>query len=239
MESIKVYNIASAQGFLSSRNNTNTKLLIHAGEADTTAGTDIIDSSASAHTITAAGDAQVDTDQAKFGTGSVLFDGTGDYLTIPDHADFDLSGGIFTIDFWVRTTIGTIQTIYCQYTDASNRMVVGINALGAVYAQVVTGGSATVTLQSDTGAIVNSKWSHVAVVENGNSWYLSAGGVLVDSGTDTDRALNYTSSVYIGTYYNGATYSSPFAGHLDEIRVVNGEAMFPTGVFTPPLFQYV
>ena len=37
----------------------------------------------------------------KFGTASGLFNGTGDYLTIPNHADFNLNGD-FTIDFWVR-----------------------------------------------------------------------------------------------------------------------------------------
>ena len=46
-----------------------------------------------AKTIIANGNAQVDTAQAKFGTGSFLTDGVGDSLSTPDHADFDFGKG--------------------------------------------------------------------------------------------------------------------------------------------------
>ena len=61
-----------------------TKLLIHADQPNGTAGTNIIDS-ATGKTITAVADAKVDTTQYKIGyadrPGSILFDGTGDYLS--------------------------------------------------------------------------------------------------------------------------------------------------------------
>jgi hypothetical protein len=41
------------------------------------------------HTVTANGNAQIDTAQFTFGASSGLFDGNGDFLTAPDHADWD------------------------------------------------------------------------------------------------------------------------------------------------------
>src|SRR5262249_33755527 len=44
----------------------------------------------SAHIWTAGGNAQIDTADFKFGGASGLFDGSGDYVTTPAHADFQL-----------------------------------------------------------------------------------------------------------------------------------------------------
>ncbi|HPC33867.1 MAG TPA: hypothetical protein PL061_13005, partial [Syntrophales bacterium] len=48
------------------------------------------------------GNAQIDTAQKPFGTGSLLLDGSGDYIGTVDSPDFDFGTGDFTIDFWVR-----------------------------------------------------------------------------------------------------------------------------------------
>ncbi|MDA3833419.1 MAG: hypothetical protein PF495_08480, partial [Spirochaetales bacterium] len=58
-----------------------TVLMLHCEGDD--GGTVFTDSSDSAHTVTAVGDANTDLSQAKFGVSSGVFDGTGDYLTIP------------------------------------------------------------------------------------------------------------------------------------------------------------
>ena len=76
------------------------KLLIHSDTTDTS--TTFTDSSRlGIHTITASGDAQHKTAQKQFGATSMYFDGTGDYLTIPDHTDWDLGTGDFTIECWI------------------------------------------------------------------------------------------------------------------------------------------
>ena len=85
------------------------------------------------HTVTAVGNAQIDTAQYKFGGASGLFDGTGDYLTIPDHADFNFGAGDFTIDFWVRfNAINTAQAFISQTEDANNQWVFRIDATNTV-----------------------------------------------------------------------------------------------------------
>ena len=78
----------------------NTLLLLHCNGADTS--TTFIDSSRSHKTVTPNGNSQIDTAQSKFGGASSLFDGTGDYLSVPDSEDWNFGTGSFTFDFWVR-----------------------------------------------------------------------------------------------------------------------------------------
>ena len=77
-----------------------TKLLIH---SDTSSGsTTFTDSSNSARTITANGDVVHSANASKFGSTSMYFDGSGDYLSVPDSNDWDFGSGDFTIDFWIK-----------------------------------------------------------------------------------------------------------------------------------------
>jgi hypothetical protein len=48
-------------------------------------------------------DAQMDTTVKKYGTGSMEFDGTGDYLLMKGGESFAFGTGDFTIEFWVNT----------------------------------------------------------------------------------------------------------------------------------------
>ena len=56
------------------------------------------------HVWTAAGNAQIDTAIKKYGTGAGLFDGSGDYFSTPDHADFTVGSSDFTVDCWFNCT---------------------------------------------------------------------------------------------------------------------------------------
>jgi hypothetical protein len=66
-----------------------TKSLLHF-DGDN-ASTTFLDESGK--TWTRYGDAQISTAQNKFGPSSGLFDGTGDYITTPQNADFDFGDG--------------------------------------------------------------------------------------------------------------------------------------------------
>ena len=54
-------------------------------------------------TVTANGNAQINTAQSKFGGSSAYFDGTGDYLSLGASVptDLQIGGGGFTIEFWL------------------------------------------------------------------------------------------------------------------------------------------
>ena len=68
--------------------------------------------------MTAVNQAQIDTAQSKFGGASGLFDGTGDYLSSADSADWAFGSGDFTIDFWLRFATVTAQAAFLSQMDA-------------------------------------------------------------------------------------------------------------------------
>ena len=76
-------------------NISNVVLLLH-GDG-TNGSTTITDNSPGARTVTAHGNAQISTARKKFRTGSILFDGTGDYLSVPVDSGLELRAGAFTI----------------------------------------------------------------------------------------------------------------------------------------------
>src|SRR3990167_10480500 len=75
---------------------------------------------ASAHVITANGDAQIDTAQSKFGGASGLFDGTGDTLTIPDSDDFNFGAGDFTVEWFARFVLSPGDSCTCGVFEQRN-----------------------------------------------------------------------------------------------------------------------
>ncbi len=76
--------------------------------------TSFIDRSASPRTVTANGNAQVDTALSKFGTRSLLLDGTGDFLSTNDTPDFNIGTGNFTVEGQFRTqAVTAAQAMIC------------------------------------------------------------------------------------------------------------------------------
>jgi hypothetical protein len=217
---------------------SDTKLYLRMNGTD--ASQTFTDESTSGHTVTANGHAQIDTADKKFGTGAGLFDGTGDFLTVSDHADFDLTGGIWTIDCWIKTTaIGSVQGIFSQKTGVNDYIEGYIGAQGQVLLQIyedVAGvPSNVVNIVSATGLITADTWYHIEFVENGNSWYIFIDGVSVATGTDTGRAANYTGDFTIAA---DSTTTNEFNGWIDEFRLSKGVARH-TANFTPPTLEYI
>ncbi len=228
-------NSSDELSFLVSSGNADTKLLLHCDGPD--GSTTFTDSSTASRTITASGNAQLDTAQIKFGTASGLFDGTGDFLSTADSDDFDFSGGIWTVDGWFRTvSLAATQALFGQRTDSDTYIYAAINTNGSVELFVVASGVAVVDVATAAGVISTNTTYHIAFVENGDSWYIFVNGVDVTStgGTDTSRAGNYTGAFYVGQD-SGATYF--FNGWIDEFRVVKGTAVW-TANFTPSVVAY-
>lgn len=78
-------------------------LLLHGNGAN--GSTTIVDSSSYARTVTAVGNAQVSTDIASmFAGASIKVDGTGDYLTMPDAAEFNFGAGAVAWEAFIYLT---------------------------------------------------------------------------------------------------------------------------------------
>lgn len=208
---------------------SNTVLLLHCNGTDgSTTFTDEI-----GKTVTAAGDAQIDTAQKKFGTGSALFDGTGDYLSVTDSEAWDFGTGDFTIDMWVRaarwsknssTLVGNSwgTSAHPRYWRFS------IESAGIRFRYVDTISGINVTVIG-TATISLNTWYHVAVVRNGNDFKVFVNGTGVGEETST---LSITSDDKILIGHLPVLYSDPLDGWIDELRISKGVARWVED-FTP------
>ncbi len=214
---------------------TFTKLMLHCDGSDTsTTFTDEI----GVHTVTAAGNAQLDTDQKKFGTASGLLDGTGDYLTIPDSSDWNFGTGDFTIDLWVRfnSTSGT-QVLFSQAT-ASDEYT-RITSTGSLLRFVVLSSGATeiINFTNAWTPSINT-WYHIAAVRNGSTWMTFIGGVKqATTGTSSTAYPDYSRTIVIGAIDDGTDITHFVNGWIDEFRISKGIARW-TADFTPPTSAY-
>lgn len=218
-----------------------TVLLIHAGEADGTAGTDIIDSSATPHTLTAVADAQVDTAQYKFGTGSLKFDGTGDYITIPDHADWNFGTGDFTIDTHIRLVDDSVTNGLCgQYTDTDNYWLFYYNNNKKISFAARASGVQVAMYDTGVTSLAENTWHHIELDRSGTNVYIFINGVPQTLTVTTPIASNAMPDLggvlYVGAHRWEATITGMY-GWMDEFRISKGIARH-TATFAPPSVAY-
>lgn len=185
------------------------------------------------HTFTAAGNAQISTAQSQFGGASGLFDGTGDYISASDSADWYWDAD-FTIEAWLYPTNLSPAAAYAvisQSSGADNEVTIAINTSGQLYIRRETGGASS-QLASTTALTLNT-WQHVAIVRSGSTVTFYKDGTANGSGSWTGNA-DQTSSLYIGGYWYAGSFLSGryYFGYIDELRITKGTARY-TGNFTP------
>jgi hypothetical protein len=203
---------------------TNTSLLLNF----TNAG--IIDNSM-LNVLETVGNAQISTAQSKFGGSSMLFDGTGDYLTIPNSALVNLPGD-FTLELWINPSATTGAVLGLGDYRATNNgfsLYFSTNKLRLFVngADVLSGASNLST----------STWTHVAVVRNGsgaNNMKLYLNGTQDAQATVTTSFVGVAANgMVIGTDYGGSFGASAYNGYIDDFRITKGVARYTT-TFTPP-----
>lgn len=200
------------------------------------------DSSTYERTVTANGSVKIDTAQYKFGGAAGYFNGSTDYLTMADSADWYFGTGDFSLDFWIRLDDITHRHVFmAQYVDGGNWWRFQWNEDGTKRLQhiISVAGDYPMILEA-AWTPVAATWYHVALVRNGNNWYMFVGGVdqsaAVIYGSATAEMPDYASTLIIGTTGAG-TANHWLAGFMDEARISKGIARW-TSNFTPPSSEY-
>ena len=210
---------------------TNTSLLLsvqNAGIYDNAMGTDYI----------TGGSAQISTSVKKYGTGSLSFNASTDYLQSQTGQNFIFYTGNWTIECWFYITSSVNnQTIYAvsdnQSTgtneisakfDSSNNMLFYVYANGSY---VVNGGAGT------SSALSLNTWYHHALVRNGTNISCYLNGVNTSSTTiSSSITINgQTMNCIVGS--NVPSLLRFFNGYIDDFRITKGYARY-TSNFTPP-----
>lgn len=203
---------------------TNTSLLCNFKNAA------IFDSTAK-NILETVGNAQIDTGTKKFGTGSIEFDGAGDYLQIIANQDlFSFGSGDWTLELW-----GYFDDVTSYRTIFDNRINVSTGpdhiALSINTGQVVLYVSGADRIRG--GTVSTGTWHHIAVARSGTSTKAFVDGVQAGS-TYTDTTVYSSQRVRIGANDVGGAVLD---GFIDEFRITKGVARY-TANFTPPTLPF-
>jgi len=178
-----------------------------------------------------AGNTQVSTAQAKFGTTSINLDGTGDTLyAAQPSSNFAFGTGDFTVEGWVYVSAATPTAggVFQQGTtlfpaDTVNSVAFGTVTAGQTW-QIYAGNAPSTSATTWT----TGTWYNFAVVRSSGTTKLYIDGVSVISLADT---VNYTGTYMgMGAIYGAAPYN--LNGYIQDFRVTKGVARY-TANFTP------
>ena len=169
-----------------------------------------------------------------------MCDGAGDYVTTPDHADFTLGAGDWTIDCWfnVGGGAGTSRRL-CGQSDgaltATTRSAdIALTGANVIQATVFVGAVGTAVVGTTT--YTTPGWHHLAFVRAGNTLKLFLDGVQEGGDVAISGTINDSSNAYsVGRL--GELTSATWNGWVDEFRLSVGVARW-TANFTPPPTAY-
>jgi len=175
------------------------------------------------------GNAQISTSVKKFGTGSMYFDGSGDYLRAANNDIFAFGTGDFTVEMWA----------YFADNTATNRPLLdtGVNSNTGrlLIRQGNDAGTSNVVNAFVSGTTVGSptisfnQWTHVAVVRQSGTVKIYINGT---GGTGVSAAADLTQNgCLIGAFYDQLAWN--FTGYIDDLRITKGVARY-TANFTAP-----
>lgn len=203
------------------------KLMLH--------GDTVVDSSPVPKSLTNVGPVTIDTGNKVFGTGSLLFNTAGNYLSLAPTSDFDFGTSDFTIDFRIKAPAvqPTSYGFLLSGDTGHSGIVVGDAQVGATKLSWTYGDSRIIT---STKSILDDTWHHIAFVRYGNTFYLFWDGVQDVSFNCSGHTFGFSNTPTIGAAH-WAISSAYFKGNIDEFRISKGIARWTTN-FTPPVAAY-
>lgn len=190
------------------------------------------DDSLSGHTLTAHSSLGLDATSWKYGSQSLLFDGSTQYLSTTVDSSFQIDDD-GTIELWFKTTSTANQRLLnyrTSGTSASNMVSVFIanNVLNFRIDNYLATGTTTVT---------DNAWHHVACVKNSTSLLIFLDGVQ-EASTAAPASISYNAigeTLSIGRDVKGLL-ANWFEGNMDSIRWTKGVARYPSEPFPTAAF---
>lgn len=199
------------------------------------AATTADDESDNNHTITFNADAELDTAQKKWGTASLLLDGSVDSVEVANHAGLQAAAQDFTIEAWVRYNgdPGTSpRTVAAKWdtTGGKQEWILQTQDDTVQFWISTTGGDAT----NYGGGAFNpaaSTWYHIAACRHGNLLRTFVDGTQVASVTFTGTIHSDTAPFTVGQ--SKGSFPNYHNGWIDDVRYTVGVARY-TGNFSVP-----
>ena len=202
--------------------------------------TTILDSSNNNFSVSAADNAQIiNTVETPFSPavpsdGVLAFDGTGDYLTVPDNNNFEFGSDDFTIEYWAYFNNLADQVNVVKRDRTSNiytPFFIGPFPSGELrFYSSSNNSSWDIASDARFGNLTTNTWYHIAVVRNGSGFTGYVDGIGTFLVTSSASLLNNSDPVVVGSDTNN---TSGFNGYISNLRITKGVARY-TANFTPP-----
>jgi hypothetical protein len=193
--------------------------------------TNITDLSNSAHVDSWADNAQVDTAVTALGKNTLLLDlSTGDWISFPDHANWDFGTADFTIECHFRSSTNAVSaSLISNYATPNGWTVQNHDGTALKFLKGDT------VLKSETFNPTEGTMYHVVVCRSGTNLRMFIDGVQLGTAT-TDSTDFASSSAALGV---GALPIDVqhIDGYIGAVRITKGVARY-TANFTPPTVFY-
>jgi hypothetical protein len=198
--------------------------LMAAYSFDEGAGTSVGDTSGNAHAGTISGASWATS--GWFG-GALHFDGTNDWVAVPDAGGFDLRTGM-TLESWVYpTALSGWRTVILKERPGGLAYALYAHDNAPRPAVYVNAGGADVAALGGVGLPLNA-WAHLAATYDGAILRLYINGNEVGSQALANPIVTSTQPLRIG---GNAVWGEHFAGLIDEVRIYN-RALSPAEIQT-------
>lgn len=180
-------------------------------------------------TITRVGTPIISTARTAGSGSSGLFNGAGDYLTVPGSADWAFGTGDWTVEGFVYTA-DTGPTQYLAGTMHSNdgnaswaiRLRAGLLEMTS---WLTVWGTASVSVSANA-------FHHWAVSRSGNNLYLAADGNILAAASVAAMDLTSQNALWLAHVGDGPTYLN---GNLEAVRVTKGQGLYTAAYAVPSL----
>lgn len=218
-------------------------LLVGNGANGTT--TNIKDSSSNNISTTANGGLVISTaisppSVTNAGSGTVYFNGSGTYFTLPNSTALEFGSGNLTLEMWLNTTSTNLYACVfgrqaaTTFSGGDLVLLLNIGTPGNIGLFTAAYSGTTPIVQTTGVTINNGAWHHIAVVRNGSSWVLYVDGQSRGAQTFSGTLATSSATWYSGIYPpDGNGPGRDVTGYMYDFRITKGVARY-TANFTPP-----
>lgn len=176
-----------------------------------------VDVDGSSHIVSAQGDAKTTKRIKKYGTSSLILDGTGDHLSVPSSEDFDFGSDPFTLELYTRPKSLSDHALITRVDDSSNYWELSYDNTNGVIFRSVESGVETNYVQGDTLTV--NTFAHLALVRDDSEFKIYKDGTQIGFSTASSNTIpNLNSSLEIGRI-NISGSEKYYNGNIDELRV--------------------
>jgi hypothetical protein len=168
-------------------------------------------------------------------SNSVLFNGSNQYLSLPNTSSLNLGSNNFTMEafVYISNVSGNKNIFYINGNNSSySAICLYVQDSRFAFLANQTGGYPWTLQIGAVGPTISSNtWYHVATTRSGNSFYVFVNGTLVSGAPYTLSGALFNGTTNIIGYQ--PTIASYFNGYISNARIINGTAVY-TASFTAP-----